>query len=89
MESLNVMKAKVSTKGWIVIPADLRKRHGLKPGTLVEFREQDDKIFIIPRVSDVVEELYGKLSGETSLTKILLEDRAKDLEREESSLHIG
>ena len=89
MESLNVMKAKVSTKGWIVIQADLRKRYGLKPGTSVEFREQDDKIFIIPRVSDVVEELYGKLSGETSLTKTLLEDRAKDLEREETNLHIG
>ena len=55
----------------------------------MEFREQGDKIFIIPRVSDVVEELYGKLSEETSLTKALLEERAKDLEREESKLRTG
>ena len=89
MESLKVMKAKVSTKGWVVIPAALRKRHGLKPGTSVEFREQGGKIFIIPRVSDIVEELYGKLSEETSLTKALLEERAKDLEREESNLRTG
>jgi len=89
MEAINVMEAKVSAKGWVVIPAALRKRHGLKPGTLVEFREQGDKLFIIPRVSDVVEELYGKLSEETSLTKALLEERAEDLKREESNLCAG
>ena len=89
MESPNVMKAKVSTKGWVVIPAALRKRHGLKPGSLVEFRELDGRIVIIPRVTDVIEALYGKLAGETSLTKALLEDRAKELEREEADLRTG
>ena len=89
MESPNVMKAKVSTKGWVVIPAALRKRHGLKPGSLVEFRELDGRIVIIPRVTDVIEALYGKLTGKTSLTKALLEDRAKELEREEANLRTG
>ncbi len=89
MESPNVMKAKVSTKGWVVIPAALRKRHGLKPGSLVEFRELGGRIVIIPRVTDVIEALYGKLAGETSLTKALLEDRAKELEREEANLRTG
>lgn len=89
MESPNVMKTKVSTKGWVVIPAALRKRHGLKPGSLVEFRELGDKIVIIPRVTDVIEDLYGKLAGETSLTKALLEDRDKELEREETNLRTG
>jgi len=81
MESPNVMKAKVSTRGWIVIPAALHKRHGLKSGALVEFREVGGRIVIIPRVTDVIEDLYGKLAGETSLTKALLEDRAKELGR--------
>jgi AbrB family looped-hinge helix DNA binding protein len=89
MGTTKVMEAKVSTKGWIVIPAALRKRYGLKPGTSVEFREHGNKIFIIPRVSDVVEALYGKFSREPSLTKALLEDRAKELEREESQLRTG
>ena len=89
MGTTKVMEAKVSTKGWIVIPAALRKRYGLKPGTSVEFREHGNKIFIIPRVSDVVEALYGKFSREPSLTKALLEDRAKELEREESHLRTG
>jgi len=89
MESPNIMKAKVSTKGWVVIPAALRRRHGLKPGALVEFRELSGKIVIIPRVTDVIEDLYGKLASETSLTKALLEDRAKELEREEAKLRAG
>ena len=88
MDSLDIMKAKVSAKGWVVIPASLRKRYGLKPGTIVEFRELGDRLFIIPKVSDVVEELYGKFAGETSLTKALLEDREKDLKREETNIKI-
>ena len=89
MESPNTMKAKVSTKGWVVIPAALRKRHGLKPGSLVEFRDLDGRIVIIPRVKDPIETLYGKFAAETSLTKALLEDRAKELEREEDHLRAG
>ena len=89
MESPNTMKAKVSTKGWVVIPAALRKRHGLNPGSLVEFRELNNRIVIIPRVKDTIETLYGKFAAETSLTKALLEDRAKELEREEDNLRHG
>ncbi len=85
----NIMQAKVSTKGWIVIPAPLRRRFGLKPGTLVELQEAGDKIVIIPRISDPIDELYGKLVGEVSLTEALLEDKTKELEREESKLRTG
>ena len=84
-----VMQAKVSAKGWIVIPAALRRRYGLTPGTLVEFQEAGDKILVIPRVSDPIEELYGKLAGGPSLTEALLADRAEELEREEAHLCAG
>ena len=86
MERPNAMQAKVSTKGWVVIPAVLRRRYGLKPGMLVEFQEAGDRIVIVPRMSDPIEELYGKLAGKTSLTKALLENRAEELEREERKL---
>jgi len=33
MELSDTMKAKVSAKGWVVIPAVLRKRFGIKPAT--------------------------------------------------------
>jgi AbrB family looped-hinge helix DNA binding protein len=86
MGSLNLMKAKVSTKGWIVIPAALRRRYRLKPGTVVEFREEGEKLFIVPNIVDPVEELFGKLAGPISLTEALLEDRAAELKREEAAL---
>jgi AbrB family looped-hinge helix DNA binding protein len=86
MGSLHLMKAKVSTKGWIVIPAALRRRYRLKPGTVVEFREEGEKLFIVPNIVDPVEELFGKLAGPISLTEALLEDRAAELKREEAAL---
>lgn len=89
MGSSNVMQSKVSTKGWVVIPAALRKRYRLKPGTVVEFREEGEKILIVPRDSDPVEGLFGKLAGRVSLTKALLEDRAAELKREEAELRVG
>lgn len=85
MGSSNVMKAKVSTKGWVVIPAALRRRYRLKPGTVVEFREEGEKLFIVPSRVDPVEELFGKLAGPVSLTGVLLDDRAAELKREEAA----
>jgi AbrB family looped-hinge helix DNA binding protein len=79
------MKAKVSTKGWVVIPAALRRRYRLQPGTMVEFREESEKLFIVPSGLDPIEELYGKLAGPVSLTGLLLDDRAAELKREEAA----
>lgn len=87
MDLPNNLKAKVSAKGWVVIPASLRKRFGLKPGTIVDFYEEGDKIALVPRSEDPVEAVHGKLSGKTSLTDALLEDRAEELMREEAILH--
>lgn len=89
MSSSDVMKSKVSTKGWVVIPAVLRRRYRLKPGSVVEFREEGKKIFIVPRESDPVDDLFGKLAGRVSLTEALLEDRGAELTREEATLRAG
>jgi AbrB family looped-hinge helix DNA binding protein len=85
MGSSKAMKAKVSTKGWVVIPAALRRRYGMKPGTVVEFLEEGEKLFIVPSRLNPVEELFGKLAGPVSLTGALLEDRAAELKREETA----
>ena len=77
------LTAKVSAKGWVVIPAPLRKRYGINPGTIVEFRESKGKITIIPRQGDPVDELYGKWANKVSLTEALLKNRAEELRREE------
>ena len=86
MKFSNTMKAKVSAKGWVVIPAVLRNRFGIKPGTSVVFQEVADGIILIPRAKDTVDELYGKLAGKMSLTDALLEERSEEIKREEAEL---
>lgn len=86
MKFSNTMKAKVSAKGWVVIPAVLRNRFGIKPGTSVVFQEVADGIILIPRAKDPVDELYGKLAGKMSLTDALLEERSEEIKREEAEL---
>ena len=86
MGTSNVLKAKVSSKGWVVIPASLRKKFGIKPGIQIEFREEAERIVLIPGAEDPVKEYYGKLAGKTSLTDALLEEKIKEKKREESRL---
>lgn len=86
MESFNMLKGKVSAKGWVVIPAVLRKRFGIKPGASVVFQEAPDGIVLIPETRDPVDALFGKLAGKTSLTDALLKERAKETRREETKL---
>ena len=81
-----ITRVKVSTKGWIVIPAALRKKYSLKPGSTVEIFDAEGKIIILPGMKDPIEETWGMLAEGPSLTQKLLAERAKDLEREEAKL---
>jgi AbrB family looped-hinge helix DNA binding protein len=70
--------AKVSTKGQVVIPAELRKRHHLKPGGKVQIFEYGELICIAPVVKDAVEAAYGALPSTPSLAEELLKERRGD-----------
>lgn len=76
------MSFKISDKGWVVIPAELRKKYNLKPGDKVEIVDYGGVISIVPKVKDPIQYGYGMLKGGKSLTKALLEERAKDRARE-------
>lgn len=69
---------KVSTKGQVVIPAELRKRHHLEPGKDVQIFEYGELICIAPLVRDAVEAAYGALPPEPSLAEELQKGRRKD-----------
>ena len=85
MDPRTIRQAKVSAKGWIVIPSALRRRYGLTPGTIVNVEDRDGEIVISPRQA-AYKEARGMLPAEPSLTAELLAERAKDLEREEASV---
>lgn len=77
----------VSSKGWVVIPAVLRKKIGLKPGMKIRVSESAGKIVLTPQRADPVDGLYGKLAGGHSLTEDLIQDRKTEKAREKAKVY--
>jgi len=77
----------VSSKGWVVIPAPLRRKMNIKPGMRVLVDEVEGKIVLTPQADDPVESLFGKLAGGESLTKELLAEKALERGREKAKIH--
>jgi len=69
---------KVLGKGQIVIPAAIRKKHRILPGTEVQIFEHGNLIVLMAPAEDPVESAMGCLPGEPSLAAELAEERKKD-----------
>lgn len=76
----------VSAKGWVVIPKHIRERYGLRKGSRVRFIEYGGTLSLVPLAEDPIEALYGKFADGPSLTADLLEEHAREVEREEKEL---
>ena len=81
------MALTISNKGWVVIPAELRKKYDLTPGTSVVIVDYGGVLAIVPAMKDPVKEGFGLLKGGPSLTKTLLEERAAERKREETRIN--
>jgi AbrB family looped-hinge helix DNA binding protein len=68
----------VTSKGQLVIPARLRRRFGIKKGTLVSFLEDNGRIIVQPVTREFIRGLRGSLKGEPSALDHLLEDRQRE-----------
>lgn len=73
---------KVTTKGQLVVPARLRRKYGIKPGTTVRFVERDDEIVLQPMTRDYLRRVCGMLKDAGPGTPELLAERARDRKRE-------
>jgi AbrB family looped-hinge helix DNA binding protein len=78
--------AHMTSKGQLVVPAKLRRRYGIKPGTKVCFIERGNEILFQPVTKEYIRSVCGMLKSETSVAEELLKERAKDKEREETKL---
>ena len=74
--------ATVTSKGQLVVPAQIRRRYGIKPGTKICFIEHDHEIIFQPVTNEYIRSVHGMLQSETSVTQELLHERAKDRDRE-------
>ena len=80
------MSLTISNKGWIVIPAELRKKYHLTPGTEVVIVDYGGVLSIVPAMRNPIKQGRGLLKDLPSLTGDLLEERARERTREESRI---
>lgn len=76
------MNVRLSQKGWIVIPAPMREKYGLKPGTNVQIVDYGGVLAIVPVLKNPVEDGAGMLKGGDSLTQAMVEEHRQELDRE-------
>ena len=75
------MTVTVSTKGWIVIPAELLRKYDLQPGSQVVLVDYGGVIAIVPALTDPIEESAGWLKETPSLTPALRQERQRERQR--------
>ena len=69
---------KTLSKGQIVIPAKIRKKYHIEPGSELQVMEYGGIIYLIPPVDDPIKEACGLLPTKPSLSKKLLKKRKGD-----------
>ena len=62
MPKTQELSAKLSSKGQVVIPADVRKRLGLSQGSVLRFRMDADGVRLLAEAGDV-RRLKGRLAA--------------------------
>lgn len=72
----------VSAKGWVVIPAPLRERYKIEPGQELRIVDYGGVLSLVPTLADPVGGAQGIAAGETSLTRALLAERRREMDRE-------
>lgn len=73
----------VSNKGWVVIPAEYRKKYNLHPGAKVVIVDYGGVLAIVPAVEDPIKSARGFLKGETSMSVDLKKDRELEKQRDQ------
>ena len=76
------MTITISNKGWVVIPAEFRKKYNLKPGTQVTIVDYGGVLSIVPAFSKPIKQGAGMLKGTDSLTEAIVEEHRQERERE-------
>lgn len=72
----------ISSKGWVVIPAELRHKYQLTPGRQVHIVDYGGTLALIPALDNPVVQARGMLKGGPSLTAVLVEEHRKERERD-------
>jgi AbrB family looped-hinge helix DNA binding protein len=75
----------ISSKGQVVIPAELREQFGLEKGTPANWTEENGRLILTPVTERLLDEIQGFLKprpGEPSMFEELFKDRERERQRE-------
>ena len=72
----------VTAKGQMVIPSKIRDHLNIKKGTKLYLEEKDGELIIMPVTASYFEKIAGILPSKGKLSKILLEERKREKEKE-------
>jgi AbrB family looped-hinge helix DNA binding protein len=76
------MNVRLSQKGWVVIPAALREKYGLKPGSDVQVVDYGGVLALVPVLKDPIQDGAGLVKGPDSLAQAIVEEHCQERERE-------
>jgi AbrB family looped-hinge helix DNA binding protein len=79
---MSIMLTKVTKRGQVSVPADVRKKLQIGPGTRLQWIIEGSTARVIPLPADPLRAFRG--SGRKGLVKILLDDRRSDRRQEEA-----
>ena len=76
---MEILKSKVTSKGQIVIPKEIRARYGIKRTTIIHWIQKGEGVLMIPDSEDAVIEAKGMIPKSGMLEKLLQDRRAERL----------
>ncbi|MDA8333414.1 MAG: AbrB/MazE/SpoVT family DNA-binding domain-containing protein [Peptococcaceae bacterium] len=77
--------ATVSSKGRIIIPAEVRKKKGIKQGDRFEVKMLENQLLLVYVEKKSLAGLYGLFKGE-GLTRALREEHERELAKEKGGV---
>jgi AbrB family looped-hinge helix DNA binding protein len=83
------MNVRISRKGWVVIPAALREKYGLKPGSELRVVDYGGVLSLVPVLPDPIYAGAGLLRGDDSLAQAMVEEHRQEREDDEARLRTG
>ena len=80
------MVGQVSSKGQVVIPAQIRKKYGLRAKSKVEIFDVEGQIILCPIPEDPIEAAEGFLNSEKPVSEMMREARSEEKGFEERAV---
>ena len=76
------MNVRLSSKGWVVIPAAMREKYGLKPGSDVQVVDYGGVLSLVPTLKNPIQAGAGMLKCGDSLAQAIVEEHRQERERD-------